>query len=214
MATVLSALATICQAADVAGTWKMTADAPDGNTYKFDLVVKDAGGKLAGTVVSPQGSIELQQVKFEGNTLTYVMPYEIGPIQMKLVLDGNTLKGSLTIPDGATGAVTGTSAAAAAGGGPVTGKWKIGAKSPDGGELKLTLEITEKEGKLAGTLSLDSGDSIPVMDLKADGPKVSFKVPTGDATYDVELTASGNDIKGTYKAVGGGQSGTITGTKG
>jgi hypothetical protein len=40
--------------ADVAGNWKMSADAPDGNTYKFTLAVKGSGSDMSGTISSPE----------------------------------------------------------------------------------------------------------------------------------------------------------------
>jgi len=106
---VASALA-LAFGADPAGTWKMTAEGPDGNTYKFDLVIKSDEGKLTGTAGNPDlGSIELQDVAFKDGQLTFQLFYEpAGIITFKLKMEGSTLNGTLVTQDGDTGSVTGT----------------------------------------------------------------------------------------------------------
>ncbi len=101
--------ACLAYGADPAGTWKMTADAPDGNIYKFDLTIKNENGKLTGTAGNADlGTLKLDEVEFAGNQLSFKVMYEpVGPITFKLRLDGDTLKGTLVTPDGDSGTVAG-----------------------------------------------------------------------------------------------------------
>jgi hypothetical protein len=101
--------AAIAFGADPAGTWKMTADGPDGNTYKFDLVIKNDAGKFAGTAGTAElGTIPLQDVEFIESQLTFRLFYEpAGTITFKMKMDGDTLKGTFTTQEGDTGEVSG-----------------------------------------------------------------------------------------------------------
>jgi hypothetical protein len=92
------------------GKWKMTAEGPDGNTYKFELIIKDEGGKLTGSIGNTEaGTLELQDVAFKDDELTFKLDYQdIGLISFKLHLEGDSLKGTLVTPDGDSGAVSGT----------------------------------------------------------------------------------------------------------
>jgi hypothetical protein len=108
-------LAVVCFAAlalaeDPAGTWKMTADGPDGNIYKFDLVIKSDGGKLSGTAGNAElGSIPLKDVQFKEAQLTFQLFYApAGDINFKMKMTGNNLKGTFTTQEGDTGDISGT----------------------------------------------------------------------------------------------------------
>ena len=102
--------ATLAFGGEPAGKWKMTAEGPDGNTYHFDLTVKGEGGKWTGSVRSDEaGTIDLQEVAFRDNQLTFKLTYaEVGVIAFTLRLDGDTLKGTLITPDAESGTVSGT----------------------------------------------------------------------------------------------------------
>ncbi len=101
-------VASLAFGADPTGTWKMTAEGPDGNTYKFDLMIKSDNGALTGTAANADGTIPLQDVAFKESELSFQLFYDpAGMITFKLKLDGNALKGTLTTQDGDTGTVTG-----------------------------------------------------------------------------------------------------------
>ena len=202
-------------AADFPGKWKMSAEGPDGNTYKFDLVVKDESGKLSASVVSERGTVPVQDLAATGDELSFKMPYEIGPIAFKLKQTGNSLKGMLTIPDGATGAVTGTkeeSAAAAQASLNVSGKWKISSTDADGRQMRVTLDLKQDGSKLTGEMTTDNGDVIPIAEGKLEGDQISFKIPTDEGSIAVVGKITNSEVKGTYKT-GNGTTGSYTGTK-
>ncbi len=205
--------------ADVAGTWKMSADAPDG-VHKFDLVVKEAGGAYTARVQSDEmgGSLDMQEVAFKDGTLTFKLPYGgVGLIDFKLKVDADSLKGSFTTPQGDSGTVDGKrdkgaapAAASGAGSVNVTGKWKLVAKAPGGGDIPATLELKQEGSKVSGEISTDAGEA-PISDGKVEGSQFSFKIPRGDGTYEVTGTVTGSEYKGEYKGPSGG--GTFTASK-
>ena len=196
--------------ASLSGTWKMTANGPDGNVYKFDLVIKEDSGKLAGNVVSERGNIPLQEVTAKADELSFIMPYEIGPINFKLKQTGNALKGLLIIPDGNTGSVEGVKADDTAA--VATGNWKVVAKDSEGNESRSTLELKQDGEKLTGQLVTENGDIVPISEGKVTGSEVSFKIMLDDGAIAVTGKIEGNTVKGTYKMPSG-VTGTYSGTK-
>jgi hypothetical protein len=200
--------------ADFPGKWKMTAEGPDGNTYKFDLVVKDESGKLSANVVSERGTVAVQELTASGDELSFKMPYEIGPIAFKLKQTGNAMKGMLTIPDGATGAVTGTKeeSTAAQASLNVSGKWKISSKDAGGREMQVLLDLKQDGSKLTGEMTTDNGDVLPIAEGKLEGDQISFKIPTDQGSIVVTGTISGSTVKGSYKSPDG-ATGNFTGSK-
>jgi hypothetical protein len=202
-------------ASDVTGKWKMSANAPDGNVYKFDLIVKESGGKHSGSVVSEQGEIVLEKVALQDNVLTFTMPYDIGPIAFKLKLDGDHLKGDLTIPDGASGEVTGDrdkSSAGASEPSSAAGKWQIVGKDDGGGDHPAVLTLKQESGKWGGEIELAEGGNFPLADLKVSGNDVSFKIQMDGGDIQLKLAIAGKEVKGTY-TMADGNKGSITGSK-
>lgn len=209
-------LAAAAWAGGVAGKWKMTANAPDGNTYNVDLVVKDDGGKLAGSLESERGSMPLQEVTLNNDELTFKLVMDTGPIPFKLKVDGDTMKGSLTLPDGGTGSVTanrdGAAEPAAAGAAvSATGKWKVQSKDAEGNTMRVTIELQQDGEKLTGQLTTENGDVAPIAEGKISGAEISFKIQA-DGEFVVTGTVSGNEVKGTYTTPNGSK-GSFTGTK-
>lgn len=216
---VLASLSAAAWAGGVTGKWKVTASAPDGNTYNVDLVVKEDGGKLTGALESERGTMPLQDVAFANDELTFKLEIGSGPIPFKLKVDGDTLKGTLTAPDGATGAVTGKRDGAAAAAAPAaaaatstaTGKWKVSSKDAEGNTMRVTLELQQDGEKLTGQLTTEGGDVAPIADGKVSGSEFSFKIQA-EGEFLVKGTVSGNEVKGTYTTPNGAK-GSFTGTK-
>jgi len=213
------ALAATALGANVTGKWKMTANAPDGNTHNVELVVKEDAGKLAGELVSERGTLPLQEVALNGDELTFKLVIDVGPIPFKLKVDGDTMKGTLTTPDGASGTVTAkrdgaaaASAAATATPTNVTGKWKLVSKDPEGNEMRVTMDLKQEGDKLTGQITMESGDVAPIMEGKVNGAEIAFKLPSGEGNFEVMGTVNGSEVKGTYKSPNGSK-GTFTGTK-
>lgn len=197
-------------AADLAGTWKMSAEGPDGNTYKFDLVIKQDAGKYAGTLVSERGTIPLLDVNVAGSDLAFKIEMEFGTISFKLKEDADSLKGQLSTADGATGPVNGKRDGAAAV--SATGKWKVTSKDAEGHEMGVTFDLKQNGSALTGTLTLESGDSLDITGGKVEGSDFSFKLPTPSGEFQISGKISGTEVKGTYKTPDG-TGGTFAGKK-
>lgn len=215
---VLVFLSAASWAGGVAGKWKVTANAPDGNTYNVDLVVKEEGGKLTAALESERGTMPLQDVAFANDELTFKLEIGSGPIPFKLKVDGDTMKGTLTAPDGATGSVTGkrdgaAAPAATAAATPVSaaGKWQIVSKDAEGNTIKATLDLKQDGEKLTGSIALENGDAAPISDGKVAGAEFSFKIQV-DGEYVVKGSVSGNETKGTFTTPNGSK-GSFTGTR-
>ncbi len=205
------ALSAALWAGQPTGNWKMSADAPDGKTYKFQLVVAAEGDKYSARMESPDfGVVPLKSVAFANNELTFKLPHpEAGNVTFKLKATDTALKGTLETDGGATGTVEGTKAETAQV--SVDGKWKIVARSSEGGETKVTLEISEMGGKMAGLLTTEGGDSVDISNVVVDGDRINFRVQTPEGSLDVNGTISGSQMKGSYKMPG--STGTFTASK-
>ncbi len=193
----------------VAGKWKVAANAPDGNVYNVDLVVKEEGGKPSAVLASERGEMPLQDVTINGNDLAFKLVLDMGPIAFKLTADGDSLAGAMALPDGSSGKVTGKRDGAApatattANTASAAGKWKVVSQSPEGGEIKVTMDITEAGGKYSGQVTTGNGDVAPVTDIKLEGDVFSFKVPTDEGAWAGTGKLAGSEIKGTVKAPNG-----------
>lgn len=196
-------------AADVTGTWNVTAITPSGREHKMQMVLKDEGGNLSGTMSGEQGAVALEEVRFAGDELSYRLPVA-GGVVVKLTVAGAAMKGAFTTTDGATGKVA-ASRAAVAQGASVAGYWNCDAKSSSGRQYKLQLDLAEEDGKLSGTVTRADG-SVPLDDVKLQGNQLSFKIAADGAVYTVKLTLEGQTFKGSYTSPGG-ESGSVTGAR-
>ncbi len=88
----------------------------------------------------------------------------------------------------------------------LNGVWTLNSKDGDGNPVKSELTIRDQSGTLK---SKDGNREIKSMKLK--GNSVSFEVPWGDGMILVELEATGDTIKGVWKA--GEDEGPINGTR-
>jgi len=210
-------LAACAWAAPVTGKWKVTANAPDGNTYNVDLVVKDEGGKLTAVLESERGSMPLQEVALNNDELTFKLVMDMGAIPFKLKVDGDTMKGTLTTPDGASGSVTGkrdgaaAPAAAATSAVSAAGTWKVESKDAEGNVMKVSIELKQDGAKLTGQVVVENGDAAPISDGKIEGNAFSFKIQA-DGEFEVMGTVEGDQVKGTFKTPNGSK-GTFSGKK-
>jgi hypothetical protein len=212
-ACLIAALTLACaaHAASLTGKWKMTANAPDGQTYVVDLVLQQDGTKLAGKLISDRGEMPLSSVAATADQLTFTLELGSGPIPFKLKIDGDTLKGTLATPDGTTGTVTATrdgEKPAAS----VSGKWTVTSKDAGGTVLKLTLVLAQTGDQLTGDVELENGDTAPISDGKVKAGEISFKITAPEGDYTVSGTVTGNQLKGSYKTPNG-VHGTFSGQK-
>ncbi len=86
-------------------------------------------------------------------------------------------------------------------GADVTGTWNVTATTSSGREYKAQMLLKEEGGKLAGELSSEQG-TVALLELKAEGDELSFKVPTAGGVA-VKLTVAGAAMDGTFTAADG-----------
>lgn len=209
--TTLCLIAAASLAADVAGRWKVAANAPDGNTYHVTLVIKDEGGKLTGMLDSERGQMPLANVSYANGELRFDLMLDMGAIPSRLKVDGDKLSGTLTAPDGSTGSVTGQRETAAAAG-TVGGKWEISATDPDGTTRRATLNLKQEGERLTGDITMDSGDTLPISGGKVNGSAFEFKIFVGDGDVAVSGKVAGDVVSGEYK-IPTGEAGKFSGKR-
>ncbi|MGC8883015.1 MAG: hypothetical protein ACP5UT_09280 [Bryobacteraceae bacterium] len=207
----ICALSCCLLASDVAGRWKLAANAPDGNTYNVTLIVREEGGKLSGVLDSERGQMPLQNVTYANGELRFDLVLDMGAIPFRLKLDGDRIAGTLTAPDGSTGTVTGQREAAASAG-TVTGKWEITATDPDGTMRRATLDVKQEGEGLTGQIVLDSGEALPISAGTVQGDTIRFKLPVGDGDVTVSGRVSGDSVSGEY-ALPTGEKGKFSGKR-
>jgi len=209
------ALSISAAAADVAGKWNAIAKDPDGNEIKAALSLKQESGKLTGTMILPEATVQLEDVQFKENVLTCKLQYNGMPVSVKMTLDADKLKGNYTTDNGETGPIEAErvvekEAAAAS---PIAGDWKISTVGPDGGPIKLVLTLKQDDGKWSGQMIVeDFGMTIDLTDIKVTGGNFTCSVPTDNGTYTVEAKVAEEKLEGTSTAPDGTKN-KMTGTR-
>jgi hypothetical protein len=202
-------------AADVAGKWNAVAKDPGGNEIKAELSLKHEGAKLTGSMGGPEGAIQLEEVEFKDNVLTYKLEYGGTPVSVKMTLDGDSLKGSYTTDGGDSGPIEAERIVekAAAAASPIAGDWKVSTTGPDGSPIKLVLTLKQAEGKWEGQLVIeDYGMTVPLTDIMVNGASFTCNVPTDNGTYAVEAKVADDKLDGNSTAPDGTKN-KMTGTR-
>lgn len=94
------------------GTWNMTMNTPMG-AQEGTLTLVTEGDSLTGSMGGPQGELEIQEGKVEGDNLSWVVNMT-QPMPMKVeataTIDGDTLSGEAKLGAFGTAEFTGTRA--------------------------------------------------------------------------------------------------------
>lgn len=81
------------------GTWNMTMNTPMG-PQTGTLTLKSNGGSLEGNMAGPQGSLDIEEGKVDGDNLTWAINMT-QPMAMKLdfkaVVDGDKITGEVDL---------------------------------------------------------------------------------------------------------------------
>lgn len=76
-------------AADIAGTWKASAQGPDGNTFETTFVFKVDGAKLTGSAANQfMAETAISEGKVEGDKLSFVVVSNFNGNEFKLNYKG------------------------------------------------------------------------------------------------------------------------------
>jgi hypothetical protein len=86
----------------------------------------------------------------------------------------------------------------------VTGTWTAKMAGPNGNDIQLTFTFKQDGAKLTGTMGGPMGDPMEFTDGKVDGDKISFSMSFNGMTIKHEGVITGDTIKLTTKAEGGG----------
>lgn len=89
-------------AMNVAGTWELVITGPSGNTIPATLNIKQEGSQISGTVESQLGLAELKPTTLNGDsfdaTLILNMQGQTIDAQVSGTVQGNTMKGTINVP--------------------------------------------------------------------------------------------------------------------
>lgn len=107
----LLAAACLMAAAKPLGTWQCVSTAPGGGELKWTLTLSEEDGNLAGSATSDEGSISIDDPKYENDTLTFKVTIDSGTYEITLKFDGDKADGSWK-GGGETGTIKGTRKAA------------------------------------------------------------------------------------------------------
>ena len=92
----------------IGGVWKLTAERPGGDPILVDLDLKSAGNAWQGVLRRGEGQeLAIQGIAVSADQVSFVIPMAQGNVKLVLKVEGDSLKGSWTGADAATGAVTG-----------------------------------------------------------------------------------------------------------
>jgi hypothetical protein len=103
----MAAFALAASAADVTGTWKATAEGPNG-TMTRTFVFKVEGNRLTGETTSSMfGKSVITDGKVDGDNLSFTITVKFQDNEMKLnykgKVSGNEIKFTVELPDGGPG---------------------------------------------------------------------------------------------------------------
>jgi hypothetical protein len=112
MAMVLAACASTPPAPkgpNLTGNWVLTTESPMGS-QDTDMVVKQTGDQLAGTISSQMGTVEYKGTLTGGKDVAFGFSFEAQGMSMQIdykgIVDGDTMKGTAKFGDFGEGAFT------------------------------------------------------------------------------------------------------------
>ena len=194
------------QAANVAGSWDVTIDSPQGQRTVV-MVIKKDGDKLTGAMKSPQGERPLDSVAIKGDEITFVMTRQVGGQDMVMTYKGKIAKDSMKGDADFGGLATGTwsavphkedaaaaSSGAAAtpaspssGGNNISGAWDFAVET-GGGSGAPSFTFKQEGETLTGTYKGQFGEGPLTGTVKGDDLKFSLSLSAGGQTMTVVYT--------------------------
>jgi len=180
--------------AALVGKWELTSTSGQGPRTRLLTVY----GDLTGRYEIFGAEIPIKEIKLEGDQVTFNIETGFGDqtftMEFKGKLDGNTLSGQLTTPNG-TRDLTGKKVEMASA--ALVGTWEITeAATTDRPARTHTLKIKED---MTGTYTLRDSE-VPIADLKVEGDQVTFKVNMKfneqEVTMEFKCKLDGTTLKG------------------
>ena len=207
----------VAEVADAIGTWDISMDF-QGNPVGITLTLKDIGGKVGGTLISPTSPdpVEITDIAKtdDGLELKYGIEFGGNPVDliMALKLDGDALTGNLSDTNGMFSAdlegskAAGGEAAAAepfqvpaedasnldvAAAKDYIGGWKL-AMELRGNPFNLNLVMQDVEGKVGAYITsmfAPEPSVIEEMEMTDDGLKMLYEAQFGPQRLDINIIA-------------------------
>lgn len=212
LAALLTASASLFAQSNLAGSWDMTIESPQGKRTIL-LVVTNDGGKYAAKIKTQQGDAPLKSMDVKGNDVTIVMQREIQGQQVEFTFKGKADKGKMggdadfggfaqgtweAVPHKEDGAASAPASAPAAGGAMnVTGAWEASVETSQGSGTP-TFNFKQDGETLTGTYTGQLGTA--PLNGTVKGNDITFTVKASFSGQDIELKYSGkiegNTMKG------------------
>jgi hypothetical protein len=188
------------QGANVAGSWDITIDSPQGQN-KALLVIKKEGDKLTGTLKGVRGERLLESLAVTGTDITFTMKANIQGQDMVFTYKGkvekDSMKGDADFGGFATGtwsavphkedvAATSTPAAAGVGATNITGVWNFAVET-SAGSGSPTFNFKQEGENLTGTYKGQFGEA-----------PLTGTVKGADVKFTIKANAQGQDLTINY----------------
>jgi hypothetical protein len=229
MVLALVRLAAAATADDVKpdGQWRFVVAMPDGGELNLKVTLKQADGKLGGTLVGDDSvETEITDAELKNGELTFKISRDLGGQQLNSTFTGKLTAGEFDGSvdydlGGQTGtlAVKGQRAANA-----VLGTWKLAIVTPDGNKLEPVATFRQEGDGICGTLVGDDGNEVKLEETSFKDDELLFTLKTdfgGQGLVAKWLVAKfrgkldGGSLAGTVDYDLSGQAGTLdfTGTR-
>ncbi len=163
---------------EILGPWNLKVNAM-GQEINMRIVLRQENGELTGTIDTPQGSQEAEQVKYEGDQLSWIIKFGPQPLQLFATVVGETFSGKSTTPFGEI-EFSGTKVSADAIASElakfdtIVGDWTV--QSQYGGEtIESSMRFQIAENELRGSVDAPGVDA-RVGRIELEGDQLSWVI--------------------------------------
>ncbi len=87
---------------------------------------------------------------------------------------------------------------------PISGTWAVSSVDPDGNPIRATLVVKDDDGKLAGSVEVES-TMLAMSDAKMSGDVFTCKVTHEGRVFDVKVKVASDALEGAWTTAGGGK---------
>jgi hypothetical protein len=195
-------------AADISGKYEGVAKSEAFGEIPLTVNLKNVGGKLSGTIETPQGPANITDGSYADGKVT--LKFDAGGNEgiVTATLNGDKIVGKwelggaggtleLKKAGGATPAAPSSAAApTATAGDPISGDWD-GSADAGGMTIPFTLKLKLEGNKVTGTSSSDQG-SATISNGKWDGNKLSFSLDTPQGSITMSGVVKDGKIAGDF----------------
>jgi hypothetical protein len=162
----------------VVGSWKVSVpDAPPEYASSTMVVTESDGALKVKLIFGESYATEGYEATFDGETLKFSVGVEGSQIPLTGKINGNTIKGVVTTPDGEIGLTAEKIT--------LTGSWSY--KVPDAPDEYSSgrMVFSLNEGKAEGKIVMPGGMEIPLTDLSATETTFTFSMSLEGSTINV-----------------------------